>query len=1051
MHHQLNRTANGQGSTGGDKPGGYVPTEMSTNRDALLMSGPNLEGQIPVAQPRNINIPIQNVPNPDYDTPLSSRVNEQAQIGNLDEGLYEYPFLGGQLHQQIPMAAVIQMSTGSMASDQQPQVGAETGLYIGMNTSGQGSTLEQEIPQLELKPLIPTHRQSPLMTRTQSGNQSPHHPHSSHQSPVPSHHSPSSGSIQGRSTVIPNNDHHNTDNVASSQQLSRAGTPQVDPLIQYKTAPQTPICHTSNISIATTHGNIQLPTNTEGNGIEYQSHPNPYHQHQPGTESPTSRSATHSGNSQSPIQMGPRASTPKRAPLPYKGPTRSPPSEPPPDPPRQTMHQNIPSKKVPHTMPRQTIPGLQNPFANITHPVKNGQMAWDNSYMEMGFGNQPLYVDANTGQPILNQGSYQVPMLTPLQQTILDRQILQHRLAMQEHVSQVFQQTYGHPLQNGPAGGQGNQPGPNPQQNQQAAGGVAAGRGGGGFGGDDSESSDGDDNNDRRRGGNPGRGHGRRSGPGGGPNGPGRGPNGPGRGPNGPGRGPNGPGRGPNGPGRGYGGPGRGGPPPPPPPNNNNNNNNNNNDAMAMIMRMFVQAMTNQTTAFQAIGQNIVTGNRNNQNAVARAFGQISADKPIKWTNTPYFRPHEPPTPKADGSEVMNNVERWAELIRPTLASAPINESAKVKSIMILLLGAAADYCRKYRHDGSPGHTSDIIMNDLVVTFRSQETANQMRTRMLRARRRPGQPIMIFRLYLMQMATDICRRDATLRETCDRDIWRMILEECPDSLRVRLEDRYTYEQIDEAIQDIDEFSARQPEKSPFSNKRLLIEKKSGKVNKSGHVNINTYSSSRQTNLLAIEAPPVTEETGVTSLGHDRSIEVSPGPTITEVSDETADELLSTNACFNCGKPGHIRRDCPSSDQLKQAIPPKQDSMRKDNNQKKGNYTKNKNNQNKSKPGGSKPKYYCELCKRAGHTLSYCRIYKEAKRLINRESKEIRTYYAEKATENPYDVSLQPLGSEIISLIEENTEEDPDVVLTTLFTKESLWDGEGYDSDYTSSE
>ena len=82
------------------------------------------------------------------------------------------------------------------------------------------------------------------------------------------------------------------------------------------------------------------------------------------------------------------------------------------------------------------------------------------------------------------------------------------------NVEQVFQQTYGHPLQNGPAGGQGNQPGPNPQQNQQAAGGVAAGRGGGGFGGDDNESSDGDDNNDRRRGGNPGRGHGRRLGQG---------------------------------------------------------------------------------------------------------------------------------------------------------------------------------------------------------------------------------------------------------------------------------------------------------------------------------------------------------------------------------------------------------------------------------------------------------------------------------------------------------------------------------------------------------
>ena len=101
------------------------------------------------------------------------------------------------------------------------------------------------------------------------------------------------------------------------------------------------------------------------------------------------------------------------------------------------------------------------------------------------------------------------------------------------------------------------------------------------------------------------------------------------------------------------------------------------------------------------------------------------------------------------------------------------------------------------------------------------------------------------------MIRDINRRDIAYADNNAQDLWRLLLDELPDSFRCRLEDRYHYTQIQAMVADIYKHAHRCPDRSPFSEKNLQREREQKRVIKVGN---ETKTFVKHTNQLALEAP-----------------------------------------------------------------------------------------------------------------------------------------------------------------------------------------------------
>ena len=337
------------------------------------------------------------------------------------------------------------------------------------------------------------------------------------------------------------------------------------------------------------------------------------------------------------------------------------------------------------------------------------------------------------------------------------------------------------------------------------------------------------------------------------------------------------------------------------------------------------------------MGGVITQGNRDNMQNTAQAFRQQQLESPVDFSGAPYFRPYEPPIPY-NSRAVLNNVERWGDVVGPTVRSAPQNEGSKVRSVLNLLLGEAAQYALNFRRDG--GHTVEFVMDTLIEQYRSRETAAQIRSRLLSTKRRPGQTLTSFKNHLEAIIRDIIRRDATYDDSCARDLYRIILDQLPDTLRCRLEDRYRYEDIPAMVAEIHQHAHRCPDRSPFSEKNLAREKENKRLYKNG---ADQKAYPKQTYQLALEGPKQTSEGPA-----DKAPDGDPkGVTIKDWSELTHDEKQAyqitnkDNTCHKCQRVGHFARDCLSGGQVKQTLP---------------GGTENKSNNNPSKSYNSPSKF-----------------------------------------------------------------------------------------------
>ena len=145
-----------------------------------------------------------------------------------------------------------------------------------------------------------------------------------------------------------------------------------------------------------------------------------------------------------------------------------------------------------------------------------------------------------------------------------------------------------------------------------------------------------------------------------------------------------------------------------------------------------------------------------------------------------------------------------------------------------------------------------------------------------------------------------------------------------------------------------------------------------------------------------------------------------------------------DTCYKCLSKGHFARDCTNSSQIKQAVafkPKKPEFNKKDKPKFKSNWSKDKNKKK------SKGKYWCPLCKVTSHSLNYCRIYKEAKRIINGQTTQARTYFANIASSNPLSQELEDLSLTMSNLLTNNDDNlDIPETLQTLYACSNLWDG-----------
>ena len=79
-----------------------------------------------------------------------------------------------------------------------------------------------------------------------------------------------------------------------------------------------------------------------------------------------------------------------------------------------------------------------------------------------------------------------------------------------------------------------------------------------------------------------------------------------------------------------------------------------------------------------------------------------------------------------------------------------------------------------------------------------------------------------------------------------------------------------------------------------------------------------------------------------------------------------------------------------------------------------------------------------MCKNSSHSTSYCRIVKEAKRILNRQTPALRTYFAELSAD-PHNPELSPLADALTTVVEELGDNiDPQNTIETLYGLELFW-------------
>ena len=444
-------------------------------------------------------------------------------------------------------------------------------------------------------------------------------------------------------------------------------------------------------------------------------------------------------------------------------------------------------------------------------------------------------------------------------------------------------------------------------------------------------------------------------------------------------------------------------------------------------MEMVIQGLSGQQQRSSDTLQNVMDANARIQTqAIENALRSTHRNHLIKFVGIDAFWPYRQRGQGKENERYETDVQSFLRKITPALQGDHLSEEVKMKSLISHTRGAARDLLMQYPQDGS--YTCNHLLQRLNYEFQSREASHVLRGRLLRDKRRPGEHINKYRIYLEGQADTIIRKDPNLREVLMHDLWLKILQECPDNLSAELCNRFAPNQLTDAMAYISLWTGQHNEESPFSNKNLRKEEreKERKYNpkwnqsKGSKPNIHNLTVDNKTPLPAIEQAA-------------------------EEGEEEGEEDAMCNACFKCKREGHIRRDC-----LEGAT--KQTLVKRDG---KPNWKSKSNSNNGNNRSGQRNwrdrsdrresnfnKRKCKLCYRAGHDLQYCNIFKRAKAIMKEQQPEAVLNYAQLASSDPNHEELNPLRVTLMENLhwEQDSDEEESVedLISVLITSPELY-------------
>ena len=403
-----------------------------------------------------------------------------------------------------------------------------------------------------------------------------------------------------------------------------------------------------------------------------------------------------------------------------------------------------------------------------------------------------------------------------------------------------------------------------------------------------------------------------------------------------------------------------------------------------------------------------------------------------------------------NGKSVVSDIELWTPIIQPHIEASNASEATKVRSLITMVEGAAFDFLNRFAQDGSI--SAMRLLRALYANFQSKESISSLILKLNSFKRQPGQHIQAYRLFVEKRAQIIYQRVEgenhlnPILHTVKWACWGLILNELPDELREIIEGNFDFEVLDQACTRIETWSGHRLRDSPFSEENLsrelthnttfrevrdrglqwpLPKKKIEKPYSQPKAYTNKANNTRRAthNVLAIAAPPEGLSASGGCTKHPETLEVTGEPMI--------------NACYNCREEGHLARDCTKTTQIKQTV---SGARRKDPRK------PFKRTRGKSVPSQPNLKYYCRLCEKNGHSLTYCRIFIRAKKLIKDNNvPEARANLAQMADEDPLGPDLRSIRETIIPLLEESLPGlDIQEKVNILLVNQALFTEEGYD-------
>ena len=371
--------------------------------------------------------------------------------------------------------------------------------------------------------------------------------------------------------------------------------------------------------------------------------------------------------------------------------------------------------------------------------------------------------------------------------------------------------------------------------------------------------------------------------------------------------------------------------------------------------------------------------------------------------------------------------------------------------------------------------TAKQVFDDLYFNYKDQTTSSRKMSKLARIRRKPGQDLETYVEFLSDGGDEVIYRDNTNDAGIFTKIsvWIHILEECPSILRAELEEQYDADHTKAAVTHIRKWTANHPHDSPFSVQNLQREKAIGKTmlnwpqyeNKYGITGTSSYQraitnhahnakSGGENQVVkfrpqrSFRANAIEEEEEHRAEEPEYSYE---GATLTEIT-ESDNEVHN---CWTCHKPGHQEKNCPEHKTMKQTVPhsggssnqraKSADKSTHRHQPKSSNFSTNKNYTNKS----DKPLYYCRVCKKKGHTFTFCRWYKRCKAIMASMNPEKKAgLHAAYLQADLDDADLHQVHKEMTDMV---TQSDPDInaedFVSEVFSIDRFWDEEGMDPQF----